>query len=241
MKTMLNPKNESTPNKAHQKHVSSNWEQVPLHEEIRKDISKFVHKLTTGQPQLHTEQQSISVLTLAGENRGATFHLGSESSKKDGLVHIHRGYKINPDDSPDATTDGEGSSRVRTPKDSATKENPASRAYVNNNIQSINNSIVSESSVNARNPGVHLELLHNLAELIKSSTKAEHAEPRKAEFNITSAEKLTHEPTVRRRCLRALFAESSDSDPDNPKKPRRHGCRYSCEEKNKQKEKGVLW
>ncbi|KAE8713401.1 Tubby like protein 6 [Hibiscus syriacus] len=241
MKTMLNPKIESTPNKAHQKHVSSNWEQVPLHEEIREDISKFVHKLTTGQPQLPTEQQLISVLTLAGENRGASFHLGSESSKKDGLVHIHRGYKINPDDSPDATTDGEGSLRGRTPKDSATKENPASRAYVNNNIQSINNSFVSESSVNAQNPGVHLELLHNLAELIKSSTKAEHAEPRKAECNITSTEKLTREPTVRRRCLRALFAESSGSDPDNPKKPRRHGCRYSCEGKNKQKEKGVLW
>ncbi|GMJ15409.1 hypothetical protein HRI_005210100 [Hibiscus trionum] len=242
IKTMssANPKNESTPNKAHQKRVSSNWEQVPLHEEIREDVSKFVHKLATGQPQLPTEQQSISVLTLAGENRGASFHLGSEASKRDGLVHIHRGYKINPDDSPDATTDGERSSTGRKPNDSATKENPASRSYVNNNIQSINNSIVSESSVNARNPGVHLELLHNIAELIKSSTKAEHAEPRKAKFDITPAEKLTYKPTVRRRCLRGLFAESSDSDPDNPEKPRRHGCRYSCGEKNKQKEKGVL-
>ncbi|KAL4295695.1 hypothetical protein GQ457_12G031200 [Hibiscus cannabinus] len=242
IKTMSSayPKYESTSNKAHQKCVSSNWEQVPLHEEIREDVSKFVHKLTTGQPQLPTEQQSISVLTLAGENRGASFHLGSESSKRDGLVHIHRGYKINPDDSPDATTDGERSSTVRKPKDSATKENLASRAYVNNNIQSINNSIVSESSVNAQNPGVHLELLHNLAELIKSSTKAENAEPRKGEINITPTEKLTYVPTVRRRCLRGLFAESSDSDPDNPGKPRRHGCRYSCGEKNKQKEKEVL-
>ncbi|KAK8596732.1 hypothetical protein V6N13_001339 [Hibiscus sabdariffa] len=233
-------KNESTPNKAHQKHASSKWEQVPLHEEIKEDISKFVHKLTIGQPQLPTEQQSISVLTLAGENRGASFQLGSESSKTDGLVHIHRGYKINPDDSPGATTDCEGSSRGRKPKDSVTKENPASRAYVNNNIQSINNSVVSESSVNAQNPGVHLELLHNLAELIKSSPQPKHAEPRKAGFNIAPAEKVTCEPTVRRRCLRGLFAESSDSDPDNPEKPRRHGCRYSCGGKNKQKEKGVL-
>ncbi|KAK8601284.1 hypothetical protein V6N12_051122 [Hibiscus sabdariffa] len=242
IKTMSSayPKYESTSNKAHQKCVSSNWEQVPLHEEIREDVSKFVHKLTTGRPQLPTEQQSISVLTLAGENKGASFHLGSESSKRDGLVHIHRGYKINPDDSPDTTTDGERSSTGRKPKDSATKENLASRAYVNNNIQSINNSIVSESSVNAQNPGVHLELLHNLAELIKSSTKAENAEPHKGEINITPTEKLTYVPTVRRRCLRGLFAESSDSDPDNPGKPRRHGCRYSCGEKNKQKEKEVL-
>ncbi|KAK8975700.1 hypothetical protein V6N11_021550 [Hibiscus sabdariffa] len=233
-------KNESTPNKAPQKHASSKWEQVPLHEEIKDDTSKFVHKLTTGQPQLPTEQQSISVLTLAGENRGASFHLGSESRKTDGLVHIHRGYKINPDDSPGATTDCEGISRGRKLKDSVTKANPASRAYVNNNIQSINNSIVSESSVNAQNPGVHLELLHNLAELIKSSAQPKHAEPRKAGFNITPAAKVTCESTVRRRCLRGLFAESSDSDPENPEKPRRHGCRYSCGGKNKQKEKEVL-
>ena len=234
------PKDGSTPNNSHQNHVTSNWEQVPLHKEIREDISKFVHKMATGQPKLPTDEKSISVLTLAGENRGASFHLGSESTKKDGLVHIHRGYKINPDDSPDATTDGEGSSRGRKPKDSMTKENPAPKAYVNNNTQSINNSVVFESSVSERNPGVHLEFLHNLTESTKSSAKAELIETRKAEFNITPAEKLTHEPIVRRRCLRGLFAEPSDSDPDNPEKPRRHGCRYSCGQNNKEKEIEVL-
>ncbi|PPD83927.1 hypothetical protein GOBAR_DD19136 [Gossypium barbadense] len=230
------PRNWSIPNKAHEKHVSSNWERVPLQNEIREDVCKFVHKLTTEQLELPTDEKSISVVTLAGENRGASFHLGSESSKKEGLVHIHRGYKINPDDSPDATTDGEESSRGRKPKDSVTKENPASTAYANNNIQSINNSIVCESSVNARNPGVYLELIHNLAESTKSKAKEEHTEPGKTRFNITPAEKRTYEPTVRRRCLRGLFAESSDSDPGNPEKPRRHGCRFNCGGKNKQKE-----
>ncbi|KAB2075996.1 hypothetical protein ES319_A06G010000v1 [Gossypium barbadense] len=230
------PRNLSIPNKAHEKHVSSNWEQVPLQNEIRDDVCKFVHKLTAEQLELPTDEKSISVVTLAGENRGASFHLGSESSKKEGLVHIHRGYKINPDDSPDATTDGEESSRGRKPNASVTKENPASTAYANNNIQSINNSIVCESSVNARNPGVYLELIHNLAESTKSKAKEEHTEPGKTRFNITPAEKRTYEPTVRRRCLRGLFAESSDSDPGNPEKPRRHGCRFNCGGKNKQKE-----
>ncbi|KAK5823837.1 flocculation protein FLO11 [Gossypium arboreum] len=230
------PRNLSIPNKAHEKHVSSNWEQVPLQNEIRDDVCKFVHKLTAEQLELPTDEKSISVVTLAGENRGASFHLGSESSKKEGLVHIHRGYKINPDDSPDATTDGEESSRGRKPKASVTKENPASTAYANNNIQSINNSIVCESSVNARNPGVYLELIHNLAESTKSKAKEEHTEPGKTRFNITPAEKRTYEPTVRRRCLRGLFAESSDSDPGNPEKPQRHGCRFNCGGKNKQKE-----
>ncbi|XVE94690.1 hypothetical protein REPUB_Repub02eG0030800 [Reevesia pubescens] len=233
------PKDWSSPTNFHQKHVISNWEQVPLHKEIREDVSKFVHNLATGQPKLLSDEKSISVLTLAGENRGAYFQLGSESTKKDGSIHIHRGYKINPDDSPDATTDGEGSSKGRKPKDSMTKENPAPRAYVNSNTQSINNSIVLESSVKEKDPGVHLEFLHNLAESTKSSTKAD-LETRKAEFNITPVEKLTYEPTVRRRCLRGLFAEPSDSDPDNPEKPRRHGCRYSCGEKNKEKEIGIF-
>ncbi|XVE56065.1 hypothetical protein DITRI_Ditri03aG0207100 [Diplodiscus trichospermus] len=222
------------------KEITSKLEKVPLHKEIREDISKFVHQLATGQPKLLTDEKPISVLTLAGENRGASFCLGSESTKKDGSVHIHRGYKLNPDDSPDATTDGEGSSSARKPKDSITKENPAPTAYVNSNTQSINNSFVSESSVNERNPGVLLEFLQDLGESTKSSAKAEPTETRKAEFNITPAEKLTYEPTVRRRCLRGLFAEPSDSDPDNPEKPRRHGCRYSCGQKNKEKEIGVL-
>ncbi|XP_022768999.1 proteoglycan 4-like [Durio zibethinus] len=214
-----------TPDNSHQKHVTSSWEQVPLHKEIREDISKFVHKLATGQPKLPTDEKSISVLTLAGENRGASFHMGSESTKKDGLVHTQRGYKANPDDSPDATTDGEGSSQGRKPKDSMTKENPSPRAYVNSNTQSINNSLVFESSVNGNDPGVHLEFLHNLAESTKSSAKAEPLETRRAAFNSTPAEKLKYEPTVRRRGRRGLFTEPSDSDPDNPEKPRRHGRR----------------
>ncbi|XP_022764380.1 muscle M-line assembly protein unc-89-like [Durio zibethinus] len=232
------PKDRNTPNNSHQKHVTSNWEQAPLHKEIREDISKLFPKLATGQPKLPTDEKVISVLTLAGENRGASFHLGSESTKKDGPVHIHRGYKINPDDSPDATTDEEGSSRGRKPNDSMTKENPTPRACVNSNTQSINNSIVLESSVNERNPGVYVKFLHNLPESTKSSEKAEPIP--KAKLNIKPAEKLIYKPRVRRRCLRGLLAEPSDSDPDNPEKPQRHGCRYSCGQKNKEKETGAL-
>ncbi|XVF63835.1 hypothetical protein PTKIN_Ptkin09bG0118400 [Pterospermum kingtungense] len=160
------------PKISHEKHVTSNREQVPLHKEIREDISKFVHKLTTGQPKLSIDEKSISVLTLAGENKGASFHSGSESKN-----HIHQGYKINPNDSPDATTDGEESSKDRKPEDSTTKEYQAPRAYVNSNTQSINNSLVFESFVNERNPGVHLDFLYNFADSTKSSAKPESLEP----------------------------------------------------------------
>ena len=209
--------------------ISNNGEGPPIHDEVRKDISKFIQKLATGH---HMEEKSVSVITLSGENRGATMSLGSES-KKEGSIPIHRGYKLNPDESNEATTDLEGSSKV---KKSIENQNPPSRAYVNNNVQSLNNSIVFDTSVSERNPGVHLALSRDQADPNKSNGNSEHFETHKAEFNVTPAEKRTYDPTVKRRCLRGLFMESSDSDPDNPEKPRRHGCRYDCGDKEKDKE-----
>ncbi|KAG2711130.1 hypothetical protein I3843_04G057000 [Carya illinoinensis] len=218
--------------------VISNGEQLPLHEEVRKDISTFVQKLTTSQSDY---KKPISVITLSGENRGASMQLGLESTKTDEFVPIHRGYKLNPDESTEATTDGEGSSTDKRSRDPTPKENPPSRAYVNSNIQSVNNSILFDTSVTENNPGVRLVVSnYKQEEPMKANGKLEPLETHKAEFNVTPAEKRTYQPTVRRRCLRGLFLESSDSDPDNPEKPRRHGCRFSCGEKDKEREIGVL-
>jgi hypothetical protein len=225
---------------SHQKTSMSSGEKVPLQKEIREDISKFVHNLGMEHMEHPIGEKPVSVVTLAGENRGATMYVGSESSRKDGSVHIHRGYKINPDESSEATTDGEGSSRGRSSKDLLTKEDPARKAYINSNTQSVNNSILFETSVSERSPGVQLSLSYNDEEPSKNSSKPVRLETRKAEFQVTPAEKLSYEPKVRRRCLRGLFLESSDSDPDNPEKPRRHGCRYSCGQKRKDKDIGVL-
>ncbi|KAJ4826047.1 hypothetical protein Tsubulata_029792 [Turnera subulata] len=227
------------PSESHQKQGMSNGEKVPLHKEIKEDISKFVHKLGTGFPKQAIGDKPLSVVTIAGENRGASMHLalGTESARKDGSIHIHRGYKSNPDESTEATTDGEGSSN----KDpSVTADEPAPMAYINSNTQSVNNSVLFESTVTEGNPGVHLSLSNNVAESSDKDAKTGPLDARKAEFNITPAEKRTYEPTVRRRCLRGLFLESSDSDPDNPEKPRRHGCRYACREMSKDKDIGIL-
>jgi hypothetical protein len=216
--------------------VISNGEQLPLHEGVRKDIFKFVQNLSTGQS---TAANPVSVITLAGENRGASMHLGLEPAKKEGYVHIHRGYKLNPDESTEATTDGEESSEAKKSKDPMA-QNPPSSIYINSNIQSVNNSISFDSSVAERNPGVSLVVSDNQEEPIKSNGQPKLLETRRAEFNVTPAEKVTYDPTVRRRCLRGLFMEPSDSDPDNPEKPRRHGCRYNdCAEKDKDKEIGI--
>ncbi|OVA07047.1 hypothetical protein BVC80_1117g46 [Macleaya cordata] len=208
----------------------SQEERASLHKEIKDDISRFVHKLGSGHPMQPTGEP-VSVITLTGENRGAFMQVGAEFERKEGSVHIHRGYKLNQDDNTEVTTDGESSSKGRKSSNSASKENTESMAYINSNIQSINNSIMFSSSISERNPGVKMVFGPNQTE--KMNGKEKSVEAHKADFNITHSQKLTYEPNIRRRCLRGLFLEPSDSDPDKHGKPRRHGCRYNCEEKKK--------
>ncbi|PON93435.1 hypothetical protein TorRG33x02_107130 [Trema orientale] len=226
-------------NTTFQKLVLPTEEEAPRQKEIREDISKLVHKLTTGS---QVDEKPVTVITLTGENRGASMHVSSEPAKKEASIHIRRGYKTNPHESPgtETTTDGEVRTRGESFGGQMKREAPSPKAYVNSNVQSVNNSIVFNASVMERSPGVQLSFSQPIAEAIMSNGKSEPLQTRKAEFIATPSEMLTHEPTVRRRCLRGLFMEPSDSDPDNPNKPRRHGCRYSCGDKNKDTETGFF-
>ncbi|KAJ7957742.1 NADH/NADPH oxidoreductase [Quillaja saponaria] len=234
----VHPVNRNISSISHQQPVVPNGEGSSLQKEIREDISKFFHKLSTVNSSHPMDDKQVSVITLAGDNRGATMHIGSESDQKEETVHIHRGYRHNPEDSPDMTTDGEGSFRKGS-KDSM-KEDKRTRTYINSNIQNLNNSIMFDSSITERNPGVHLILRHISAESMKSNEKSKLFETCKAEFNIIPAEKLTYQPNVQTRSLRDIFLESSDSDPDHLEKPWHHGCRYNSVEKKKDKDIGIL-
>ena len=230
------PKDRSPARESRPKPAAINGGRVPLHKEIREDISKFVYKLTTGRPKQPADEKPISITSLVGENRGASMLFVPESAKKEASLHIHRGYKANTDEGRvENTTEGEGSSW----KDSMTKEVQANKAYINSNVQSINNSISLDASVTEKNPGVMLGISNSPTAPAKFGGKEEPHEAHKAEFRVTPSQKLTYDPVIKRRCLRGLFLESSDSDPDNPEKPRRHGCRYNaCGEKEKEKSKG---
>ena len=223
------PKDRSPVSEPRPKPATFNGERAPLHKEIREDISKFVHKLTTGHPKQPMDEKPISITNLVGENRGASMHFVPESAKKDASLHIHRGYKANTDEGGVENIEGEGSSR----EDSMIKEVEATKAYINSNVQSINNSIFCDAAVTERNPGVQLGISCTPTAQAKFGCKEEPLEAHKAEFSVTPSQKLTYEPVIKRRCLRGLFLESSDSDPDNPEKPKRHGCRYSSGEKSK--------
>lgn len=219
------PKARHVVSESHDKTAASRGDQSSLPKEIMEEISKLVHNLTTGQTKTTLDDKPVSITTMAGENRGALMQLTSESDKKEGSIHIRRGYKTDPDESPEATTDTEESSEQKGPK---TEQEPEIEAFINSNVQTLNNSLVFDSSISGRNPGVQVEFSADDAEEVELSNQTETPETRKAEVSVTPSEKLIHEPTIRRRCLRGLFLESSDSDQDNPTKPRRHGCRYGC-------------
>ncbi|PIA52700.1 hypothetical protein AQUCO_01000516v1 [Aquilegia coerulea] len=230
-------RNPVVPNTQKARHASTDYhslapkgESSNLPKEIKDDISRFTHKMSVDHPEKTIDENPMSVITLTGENKGASMQLGSEAAKKDSSVRINRGYKLNHGDISEATTDGESSAKPRY-KDPKTREDTEQTIYINSNTQSVNNSIVQSSSINERSPGVHVVFTNNTTEAMKPNKNTETVETRKADFKITQPQKLTYEPTVKRRCLRGLFLESSDSDPDNPDKLRRHGCRYDCREK----------
>ncbi|XP_010471634.1 PREDICTED: hepatoma-derived growth factor-related protein 2-like [Camelina sativa] len=203
---------------------------------IKEDIKDGISKLTWGKS--NGDEKSVNVYTLTGENRGATMGIGSEKDKKDGEVHIRRGYRSNPDESPNATaTETEGGRKPFKGKnhkdyedDEEEEEETRVRAYVNGNTQGINNSIIVESSVSENDPGVHMSLKFEktMKEIINPPESVAEKKPE----TVKATEKLRHEPRVRRRCLRGLLAESSQSEPENPLKPRGHGCRFTCKDKD---------
>ncbi|PRQ27055.1 hypothetical protein RchiOBHm_Chr6g0301251 [Rosa chinensis] len=209
------------------KMVASTGERPPPNKEIRE-----VDNLAIGQQML---DKPVGVVTLTGKNRGAVMLLSSEPEKREEPVHICHGYKLNPDDN-EATTDGEVSNEEEIFEDQIFE---GYQQYINSNVQSINNSIVCSSSVTERNPGVAV-FSSNPPESIDSNKESDSLQTHKAQVIQTPADKLTHESTVRRRCLGGLFMESSDSEPDNPAKPRRHGCRYICRKESKETEIGVV-
>ncbi|KAK9947062.1 hypothetical protein M0R45_012499 [Rubus argutus] len=229
---------DDTPNKTAssrmsiRKMVSSPEEQAPPNKEIREDDSKVDKLAATGQQML---EKPASVVTLIGENRGAT--MLSEPAKQEESVHIRYSNKLDPDDSAEATTtDGKVSDTEEIFEDEMSTER---RVFINSNVQSINNSILFNSSVTERNPGVAV-FSRNPSESIFSNGNSGSLQTHKAQIIQTPADKLTHESTVRRRCLRGLLMESSDSEPDNHEKPRRHGCRYICGKERRETEIGIV-
>lgn len=215
--TQEETKNVASSSIAPEKTVSfSDDKAPPLQKGIKDDITKFVHKLTASvHPTEPMDEKQFSVITLAGDNRGATMQLGSESAKKEGSIHIHRAYKSDPEETNEVSTDGEENNNQ--------EEEEVGLAYVNSNIQSINNSLMFHGSITERDPGVQVTLPQKLTEPIKPGDKPKPGlETQRTQFNVNRAEKSMYQPTVG-RSIRGPFLEPND-------KPHHQGCKFSCDQ-----------
>ncbi|RWV93709.1 hypothetical protein GW17_00043818 [Ensete ventricosum] len=192
-------------------------------EEIEEGLSKLLQKIGAGYSGGARNGLSTNVITLAGNNSGASMIIGYEGADRQNSYHAHKGQKLDKE-----KVDARGSCSEEKWQHSGKGTFTTS---INNNVQSINNSAVDESSCSVRNPGVHLNL-SRINEPLVSERTVEPLETGRTASKPIQSQKPTREPRIRRRCLRALLMESSESDPE---KPRRHGCRYSCEEKKKLK------
>ncbi|WOL20629.1 proteoglycan 4 [Canna indica] len=194
-------------------------------EEIKEGLSRLVQKINAGHSGQFKNGSSANVITLAGKNNGASMVIGYEGMAAESFSHTYEGHKLGNNEVEACSSKNGGMWND--------DEHAAFTARINNNVQSINNSAIDESSCHVGNPGVHLKLSSRPMEaLVYEKTREPLQTERRASRPIPN-QKPTHEPRIRRRCLRALMMESSESDIENPQKPRRHGCRFNCEDKKK--------
>ncbi|KAJ6846244.1 putative basic proline-rich protein-like [Iris pallida] len=108
------------------------------------------------------------IVTLAGENTGAYMEMGSshhgqklqKEKQQNGQQQNHKGLEIESGSEDGRSSDKKGGKQERKPV----------AAVVNNNVQSVNNSLLFNSKCKQKSPGVHLALAsHRQPKLSKGS------------------------------------------------------------------------
>ncbi|KAG6725669.1 hypothetical protein I3842_02G043200 [Carya illinoinensis] len=136
-------------------------------EVLQKDV---VVRKTIGRKEVSKENKTkgmevgTRVITIAGENKGS-FVKVIQSSKKREVVHKNENPKTEShgNDWENSTSSDEAVGNLKKDKSHKGKVTSSMpmRAFVSRNVQSINNSILYNSSCTHNDPGVHLDLSSN--------------------------------------------------------------------------------
>ena len=109
-------------------------------------------------------------ITIAGQNKGAVMEiLRSPSSNKTGGAGPHssrgfhgtgeKGRRLQSSSSSSSSDEGEGKKKTtKNPNNNANNNNLPMKAFMNSNVQMINNSLVYNSMATHHDPGVHLRI-----------------------------------------------------------------------------------
>ncbi|XP_010545164.1 PREDICTED: serine/arginine repetitive matrix protein 1 [Tarenaya hassleriana] len=113
-------------------------------------------KVTKKIPQSDSEDMGARVITIAGENKGAVMEILRGDPKH--LTQAGKARVLKGGGSSSSSDEGEG----KKTKNKGKMENPNGtlplKAFMNSNVQMINNSIVYNSSATHHDPGIHLSL-----------------------------------------------------------------------------------
>lgn len=110
-----------------------------------------------------SEKLGMSVITLAGDNKGAVMELSPSRNKKHSITNPHSLHKNGNyaklrSEGEKSSSDEEGRSKKEKDEKAMVMPSPPMTAYVNSNVQGVNNSIFFNGSSTNRNPGVHLSI-----------------------------------------------------------------------------------
>ncbi|KAK1395627.1 hypothetical protein POM88_005490 [Heracleum sosnowskyi] len=191
-KTSQQTDKKSTISESRKKLMKSNEDRVPFQEQLRDDIFKFANKLAFAHTENSKDEQLASVIALAGKNKGALMKLGSVSAKGE---ETHGANETEP---VEGTKENErnGSAKRRSSNNKIDQENQIQKTFVNNNVQDINNSLLMNSSITERNPGVHLALYYDPTEPIMSYDRKGSSEARKGKSRSPIPKSFAYEPTI---------------------------------------------
>ena len=147
-----------------------NGERTNFQKEIREGLSRFVQKPSIGHSGRAGSDQGVTIITLAGKNKGATMVIINEGKTQQGPEKHKRANT--------GTTSDEERSKG--------KPNNDTPIAVNSKVQSINNSVLNDSKCEEGNPGVHLVVSTKATEPVSSKEKMEPLKPQKTASSITT-------------------------------------------------------
>ncbi|XP_042432760.1 cell surface glycoprotein 1-like [Zingiber officinale] len=134
----------------------------------------------------------ISIITLAGENSGASMHIGRRTVD---TACSRRGSKI--EEHPSAGSKVNDKALMDAPKMAST-EVPSISTSVNSNVQSINNSLIHESSCIQEDPGVHMIFSTKPAKFANSNDEVRPIQSLQSAFQTNLAQSLTNQHNIRK-------------------------------------------
>ena len=137
-------------------HISSHHGKHVAGKESHESKEKGIHRKPSD-----SEDSGMRVITIAGENRGAYMEL-IQSQKKQEPSHLHKkGTSKEKTDGAESESSSSGEGNTNG-KDKNNKGRAASSfpmaAYMNSNVQCVNNSLLYHTSCSHHDPGVRLSL-----------------------------------------------------------------------------------